>query len=364
MNHLHGRIVDGKGGAADVMRSRPLTHWALLGYVPWPGTLNLQLDQAHVQTFWRKQDVVRVGKADYVPVWIGRLPLPGHARFSAQKDQLELLAPVELRKATGPEGPDGIVKVQPRRRSTRAIIQAAGTQRRWNNHLEVPKHLVPVPRFNQVGKRVEDEQLLQRTVRLLRETGIRDIVVVGPEDDDRYQLRGGAELVMKDVTEGMPEADAWLPVEAWHRAGRTLFLSGDMYYTTRTLRQMVAYELGEPVWYLRHRDYEWRGWTRSKAILGLSLQPGTYDGFYLAVTELEAAQASGRIDRSAGYELYRWMHGATLEELRHRHDTEEYSYPSFEPFTWHPEPDDATHDFDWPRDYNRFLQRFNPETDL
>lgn len=60
----------------------------------------------------------------------------------------------------------------------RAIITAGGNprgQRYWKNHLGRPKHLIQMPPGG--------ETLLQRSVRLLRENGVEDVLIVAPEFD-------------------------------------------------------------------------------------------------------------------------------------------------------------------------------------
>lgn len=57
----------------------------------------------------------------------------------------------------------------------RVFITAYGESTRWNNYLGVPKHLIPI----------DDEPLIHRTVRLLKENGFDDIVIIGD-----YQVDG------------------------------------------------------------------------------------------------------------------------------------------------------------------------------
>lgn len=353
-------VVSGKGGAAERMTERPLSHWAPLGYSPWPGSLNLEVMTDEL-LWWRKQNVVRCGKADYVPVEIvhGTGRIRGHLRFNARKDRVELLAPAHLRTQLQVED-GGMIEAFPREPRTRVIIQAAGTQRRWNNYQGVPKHLVPVPRPDIPG---DEEPLLRRTVRLVRQLGIRDIVVMGPPDDERYEL-AGTELFRKVVTEDDFELDQLLPEILWNDEGRTLFLSGDMYYTTRAMQQIVAYDPGCWCYYLRYRQWEWRGWLRPKAILGFSLPLGAQDYVQDELLHYGTRQAEGTLPRTGGYDLYRLFAGESMSTVANNpRDSGSYQFRGYPPHTWVPEPDDASQDFDWPKDYNRFLQRFSPERD-
>src|SRR5690606_33060419 len=83
---------------------------------------------------------------------------------------------------------------------------------------------------------VDGETLLDRAVRLLRENGITDIVITGY--DERYRIEG-TELY------GPPgnrfEVDKFYsPRERWNRAGNTLFVYGDCFFTPEAIATMCT----------------------------------------------------------------------------------------------------------------------------
>ena len=75
----------------------------------------------------------------------------------------------------------------------RCLLLCQGDGKRWERPdgslpLGLPKHLVP----DDTG-----EPVLHRTVRLLRERGVNDIIVVGPEDA-RYHCEGAARATLSN----------------------------------------------------------------------------------------------------------------------------------------------------------------------
>ena len=68
----------------------------------------------------------------------------------------------------------------------RAIIIAAGEASRWGNYKGIPKHLIEI----------DNEPILYRTVRLLKENDLDNIYIVAP-DDDRYKVPGSKLYIPK-----------------------------------------------------------------------------------------------------------------------------------------------------------------------
>jgi len=56
------------------------------------------------------------------------------------------------------------------------IIMADGDGKRWNNYLGIPKHLVEI----------NGEPIIKRTVRLLKENGVNNIIITSR--DERYNF--------------------------------------------------------------------------------------------------------------------------------------------------------------------------------
>lgn len=108
----------------------------------------------------------------------------------------------------------------------RIFIACAGSASRWGNYLGVPKQLVPI----------DGQPLLHRTVDLLRSRGAVDIFIV----TDRSDLEVPGCRILH------PEDSRWLVAtllstrSGW--SGRILLLLGDVWYSPAAMDQMVAFE--------------------------------------------------------------------------------------------------------------------------
>jgi NDP-sugar pyrophosphorylase family protein len=128
----------------------------------------------------------------------------------------------------------------------KVILTAAGAMCRWKLDGElyggVPKHLIPIG----------GEPLLWRTVRLLRERDVTDILIVGP-DDPRYAIDGARLFVPADHVpwsgaSRLHDCDKFLSSRSeWKTDGRTVILHGDVYLAEDAADSIVGYERRE--WY-------------------------------------------------------------------------------------------------------------------
>jgi len=105
----------------------------------------------------------------------------------------------------------------------RVIIMADGEGKRWNNYTGVPKHLIDI----------DGEQLLYRTVRLLKENGIEDIYITS--HDKRYEIEGTTRYEPKNNLYEIDRFCSCYPI--WKE--ETLFLYGDVYYTEEAMKTII-----------------------------------------------------------------------------------------------------------------------------
>lgn len=214
--------------------------------------------------------------------------------------------------------------------NTVAIIIAAGEATRWKNYLGVPKHYA----------KVDDEPIIERTVRLLGERGVENIYTVSKS----YNIRGAANFVPTLNYEENADADKFLSSkDLWNMSGRTIVLYGDVYFTDKAMDSIVGFP-----------DHQWKLFCRP----GPSLYTGTPHGecfaqsFYAdhieahekALRKIAKLKLEGKIDRCGGWEHSRMMAG--LEDInRHIKDLDIYYVI-----------DDFTEDFDYPADYKTFMR--------
>ena len=99
------------------------------------------------------------------------------------------------------------------------IIMCAGKGKRWNNYLGVPKQLI----------KINNETLLGRTTRLLKENGINDYVITNNED--KFNEYG---TVIKQAFNDC-EVDRFEETEN----KKICYLYGDVYYTDEAMKTIV-----------------------------------------------------------------------------------------------------------------------------
>lgn len=217
----------------------------------------------------------------------------------------------------------------------KAIIIAAGEQKRWGNNFGLPKHLITV----------NHEPILKRTIRLLGEQGVDDITIVGP-DSDLYRIEG-SKLYVPKKTPKYADADKFLnSQDLWNSDGRTMTLFGDVYFTEQAIDIIV-----------NDTDADWKAYGRPNPsnitgkkcaeIFAHSFYPADIDRHRQMLLYIIELYNQGKINDCRGWEHYRAMHGARGAEVG-----EHKIYGNFAVI------DDWTEDFDRPKDYIRFCQHW------
>lgn len=211
----------------------------------------------------------------------------------------------------------------------RAILLADGDGTRWRNHLGAPKHFAPV----------DGEGILPRAVRLLRERGVDDVWIVGP-DEDRYRL---ANLFIPVKNPSAGDADKFLnSAHMWHPYDRTVVLYGDVYFTDAAMDTIVGYAEREWRLFCRFGGSAYTGCLWGECF-AQSFWPEHHAEHRAALDRVVALAAAGQTRRSGGWEHYRVLNGG--DPLVHADLGRAI------------EIDDWTEDFDWPADYDLFMAR-------
>lgn len=205
----------------------------------------------------------------------------------------------------------------------RVIIAAAGGDKAWNGHLDVPRHMVPVA----------GEPLLQRTIR--QATEWTDDVHVTTPDDDRYRVVGAVRHVRE------PGASEYASTrDLWSEDGRTVLLLGDVYFTDRAMSTICGDTRRD------YRVFGRRGASRVTGtpygeIFAVSWWPEHHAAMDRHLATVHAARAAGTVTRPPGWMLLRAWQGTPLGRhivKRGRHFVT---------------IDDLTDDIDRPDDYER-----------
>lgn len=217
--------------------------------------------------------------------------------------------------------------------STRAIIICAGEVTRWNKYLGVDKHFIEI----------DDEQILKRTVRLLKKNGIKDIYIVSKEDK-RYAIKGTKQFVPK-LNEYNGGVDKFLnSQELWLQKGRTIVLYGDVYFSEYAMETIVNHN---------HVDWQLFGRAFGSRITGCKWGECFAQSFYGPHIKqhremLETAVKlwhREKIRNPSGWQHYRFMIGLPPEKV----DTIMVG----DRFV---NIDDETEDFDTKEDYIAFMK--------
>lgn len=221
--------------------------------------------------------------------------------------------------------------------SIRAVIICAGEATRWRDFMGVPKHLI----------RIEGEVILHRTVRLLKEQGVDDIVIVS-KDDNRYNIEGTTQYIITPNYEENADADKFLSSKGvWNTSGKTLMIYGDCYFTDKAIFRIVNACRRRADWMLFCRPTESKV-TGSKwgECFCMFIPSGHINLFEDKLHHIAELHKAGLIKRCGGWELYRAMTGREDSDLgKHYMTTNWYLI------------DDWTEDFDFPKDYQMWIKR-------
>jgi CTP:phosphocholine cytidylyltransferase-like protein len=218
----------------------------------------------------------------------------------------------------------------------RVIIAAAGDATRWSNYLNTPKHLI----------KIDNEPILYRTVRLFKERGITDIYIVGP-DDNRYRIKG-TKLFIPIKNPKNFDADKFLSSETlWSLTERTVVIFGDVFFTEQAIDTIINDKSNNWVAFGRYSKSDITGSTYGE-MFGHSFFPNNikdHKNALLHVIDLVNRQFA---NKGNGWEHYRVMQRVP--------DIEVKVHQIYENFV---EINDWTEDFDFPKDYDRFIKRWN-----
>ncbi len=221
--------------------------------------------------------------------------------------------------------------------STKFIIACAGKASRWNNYMNTRKHMIEI----------EGEQILDRTVRLIRDRiPTAEVTIVAFEEC--YQRENTTLWIppMGQTVEHYDLPAIYTTAVIWNDYGRTVLLFGDIYFTDEAMDK-ICYDM----------NTDWNFYGRAEAsvvtgspygeLWGLSFYPeyiNTIDG---ALGTLCNWWYNRKIERFKHWELYRYMNGIHPDDHRITNHFVEIN--------------DWTEDFDYPEDYDDWIAHRYPE---
>jgi choline kinase len=216
----------------------------------------------------------------------------------------------------------------------KAIIIAAGEATRWGDYLNTPKHLIEI----------DGEPLLHRTVRLLKQNGVKQIYVVS-KDDPRYQVSGATQYIAKLDYKTNADADKFLSSKhLWNRNGRTIVLYGDVYFTDKSMQTICKFNDKEWTLFCRPNESRFTG-TPWGECFAQSFYDEDISKHEEALHRIAKLHRQKKIDRCGGWEHYRAMIGVSDNKIRSKIFNGHYVII-----------DDLTDDFDYPEDFERWIK--------
>lgn len=207
----------------------------------------------------------------------------------------------------------------------RIFILANGKASRWENYMRVDKQLIVI----------DGEPLLNRTVRLLKENGLNDIVIVGP-----YKIEGAKNFI--------PDFESVIGKYVIVRnevedVDSFALLYGDCYYSEAIIKDLAT----------RTTDKKWLHWTcnRENKITGKPYPEGyihtIYDkDWWFKKCDEYKALLDGGLEHKIDWQFLRFLLNIDLNihqpELMKDNEVD-----------WEDESDD----FDYPVDYDRWMEK-------
>lgn len=197
----------------------------------------------------------------------------------------------------------------------RIVIMADGRGSRWENHLGIPKHFVPV----------KGEKLIGRTVRLLTAVKTeRPLEVIVTSHDGRYEFEG---CIRYEPQNNIYEIDRFTEelIE-----DDMCFLYGDTYYTEETLRKILEFET-DSVLFFGNRC----------SIVGVKIKDAKV--FKKHKDRVKRFYLEGKIEKCIGWQVFQSLTGQNFDALM-RYDRNFV-------FT-----DKTTRDINTPKDYKEIVK--------
>lgn len=210
----------------------------------------------------------------------------------------------------------------------KAFILCAGAGARWGNYLGVPKQLIPL----------ENETVLERTVRLLHEQNLTDIVIVATT----------AKFAVHRCQLYPPDKARWTVEtllstrQLW--AETNIILLGDVFYSKQAIHN-ILYARGDIRFFGRPYANKLTGNPRAELFALKFRKTAEATVLRHGKRVLYDALAGGR---GKLWQLYRSLIGGRLNEKQ------------VETTIFHI-IDDITDDFDFPEDYDRFMRCYRPQ---
>lgn len=191
----------------------------------------------------------------------------------------------------------------------------------WGNYLGVRKQLI----------KIGGEILLERTIRLLQKHNISDILVTVHPEEDWFPV---------DVTQ-IPNKTEYEIERFYPSTGKTLYLYGDVFYTEEAINTIVN---TDAVFFGRLGKSKVGGKGHSE----LFAVKGDAEMVAYHVNRVRNALKKGECKRGIGWDLYKSWYNEPWKPERVKNKSHVVDI------------NDATDDFDKPKDYDKWIKNVYP----
>lgn len=213
------------------------------------------------------------------------------------------------------------------------IISAGGEAKRWNNYLKVPKHLI----------KIHDQPILHRTVDQLR--------VHKPDQFYIVAKKKLIEGVLHVEPENNPQFDEANKIyssrKLWSETDRTIILFGDTYFTNEAMETIMGHK--DAGFWVFGRPFESQITGKPYGeIYAFTFYPENIREIEFCLDRITKLEDRGVLNKANVWALYRAMLKLP-DDLMDLHIVSEKNFVNI---------NDFTEDFDYPVDYERFVERF------
>jgi len=220
---------------------------------------------------------------------------------------------------------------------TNCIIICAGEQSRWNNYLNEKKQLI----------KIDGERLLDRTIRLIK-NNFDEVEINVVALCDEYSNEN-SKLFIPELNSENYGFDKFLSSrKLWKENERNIIFYGDVYFTNNAMKIISISEKKD--WFLFGR-YNCSYLTgKGGECFAFSFYDNHFEKFEKAINELLELHKNGSDSAFGGWNLYRHLEGIKYDEhLMANHFVE---------------INDLTDDFDYPEDYDNWINHYNILKDI
>jgi hypothetical protein len=212
--------------------------------------------------------------------------------------------------------------------SGRVILLAAGEMKRWQNYLNVPKHLVEI----------EGEPLLHRLIRQCHDSGVTDIRVATLHEG---ALPGPAVLINVDTALKDHYAGKFLSTQAsWAEEDRTFLIFGDTWLSTTGFKAIMT-PVADGICFVGRRGAGSYTGCPYGEIFGVSFAPSHHRRIAAAAQKIGSDKQAHRL--AAGWALYHYLSSVLAADK-----STDIIFVDI---------DDFSEDFDFPHDYDIWQEK-------